>query len=45
MRPPYISKDFDDNSVWDKALLIAYEEIREYEEIKSGGCPLLGGSK
>jgi hypothetical protein len=39
--PPNIVRDFDENTNWDKAIIIAYEEIREHEESQAI-CPLMG---
>lgn len=36
--PPDIKKKFKDNSVWQQAQLLAYENIREMEDAES--CPL-----
>jgi len=32
--PPGITKDFDNMASWYQALLISYNQVREYEEIQ-----------
>jgi len=34
LRPPGIKENWDDNTPWDLAQLISYENIRGYEEIE-----------
>ena len=34
MLPPELKQEWDKNTDWQKALLFAYEQIREYEDLE-----------
>jgi len=38
MRPPKIKNTFYNCSTWDQAMLLAYGQIRDYEEMEVASC-------
>lgn len=36
IRPPYIAGEWNENTSWSQALLLAYSMIRDYEDGQSG---------